>query len=136
MRIFSVLSSPDATARFAVTVFFAVVFLQSGIDKIVDREGNLGWLTGHFKDSPLADLVPLLLTALTALELAAGSFCALGVIFSNFRESGWSIASIGVMFAALALLALITGQRLAKDYAGAAVVAAYFTVALVGLALF
>ncbi len=39
-------------------------------------------------------------------------------------------------YAALMLLALIVGQRFAKDYAGAAVVAAYFAVALIGLALF
>lgn len=136
MRIFSILSSPDATARFAVTAFFAVVFLQSGLDKIFDREGNLGWLSGHFKDSPLRDMVPLLLSTLTAIELAAGVFCALGVLFTDFSRSGWTLASIGVLFATGALLALLFGQRMAKDYAGAAVVAAYFTAALVGLALF
>lgn len=136
MRIFSILSSPDATARFAVTVFFAVVFLQSSIDKIVDRAGNLGWLTDHFKNSALRDLVPLLLTTLTAIELTAGGFCALGVLFTDFSRSGWTLAAIGVLFAAMALLALLFGQRLAKDYAGAAVVAAYFTAAIVGLALF
>ena len=136
MRIFSILSSPDATARFAVTAFFAVVFLQSGLDKIFDRAGNLGWLSEHFKNSALRDVVPLLLTALTAIELAAGGFCALAVLFTDFSRSGWTLASIGILFAAAALLALLFGQRLAKDYAGAAVVAAYFTVAIVGLALF
>jgi diacylglycerol kinase len=35
-----------------------------------------------------------------------------------------------------ALLCLLAGQRLAKDYAGAAVVAAYFAVAVIGVALF
>jgi hypothetical protein len=38
--------------------------------------------------------------------------------------------------AGVALLSLMVGQRFSKDYAGAAVVAAYFTVALLGLALF
>jgi len=136
VRIFSILSSPAAVARFAVTAFFAIAFLQSGLDKIFDREGNLGWLKEHFKNSPLADMVPLLLTVLTGIELAAGVFCALGVIFTNFRDPGWSTASIGVLFATVALLSLLLGQRMAKDYAGAAVVAAYFAVALVGLSLF
>jgi hypothetical protein len=136
VRIFSILSSPDAAARFAVTAFFAVAFLQSGVDKVFDRGGNLEWLTGHFKTSALADMVPLLLSALTAIELAAGGFCALGVIFTDFSVAGWSIAAVGVMLAGLALLALFFGQRMAKDYAGAAVIAAYFVVALVGLALF
>ena len=136
MRIVSILSSPHSIARFGVTAFFAVVFLQSGIDKVLDRAGNLSWLTGHFKDSALAEMVPTLLTVLTALELAAGIFCGLGVLFTDFSREGWCTAAIGLMFATAALLSLLIGQRLAKDYAGAAVVAAYFAVALIGLALF
>lgn len=136
MRVFGILSSPDATARFLVTAFFAIVFLQSAFDKIFDRAGNLSWLTGHFQNSPFADAVPTLLSVLTALELAAGSLCALGALFTDFSSTGWSIASIGMMLSAAALVALLLGQRLAKDYAGAAVLAAYFAVALIGLALF
>lgn len=136
MRILGILSSPDALARFLVTAFFAIAFLQSAFDKIVDREGNLGWLTGHFKDSPLAGQVPLLLTLLTFLELGAGAVCALGVLVTDFSLGGWTIAAVGVMLSGLALLALFLGQRMAKDYAGAAVLAAYFAVAAIGLALF
>ena len=40
------------------------------------------------------------------------------------------------MFLAIALLSLLIGQRFAKDYAGAAVVATYFAVALIGLSAF
>ena len=46
--------------------------------------------------------------------------------------SGGFFASWGLRFATLALLALIFGQRMAKDYGGAAVVAAYMAVALLG----
>jgi hypothetical protein len=136
MRIFTILSSPDAAARFAVTVLFAVVFLQSSLDKMFDRDGNLTWLNDHFQKSPLASSVPLLLTLLTVLEFAAGVFCAIGVVFSDFSRTGWTVAAIGILFADGALLALMVGQRIAKDYAGAAVVAAYFAAGLVGLALF
>jgi len=136
VRIFTILSAPDAAARFFVTAFFAVAFLQSGLDKIFDREGNLGWLTGHFKSSALADLVPFLLSVLTAIELAAGALCGLGVLVTDFSRRGWSIAAVGLLFSGAALMALFFGQRLAKDYAGAAVIAAYFAVALIGLALF
>jgi hypothetical protein len=62
--------------------------------------------------------------------------CGLGVLFTDFSDAGSSIASWGLFFSGLALVSLITGQRLAKDYAGAAVVAAYFAVVLVGLSLF
>ena len=47
-----------------------------------------------------------------------------------------NLASLGLAVSGLALLALVSGQRFAKDYAGAAVVAAYFAVDLVGLLLF
>ena len=42
-----------------VSAFLAILFLQSGIDKVVDRRGNLEWLEGHFAKSPLAGIVPL-----------------------------------------------------------------------------
>jgi uncharacterized membrane protein YphA (DoxX/SURF4 family) len=56
------------------SVFLAILFLQSGIDKIVDRSGNLEWLKGHFANSPLAGIVPALLTAITILAHATRAF--------------------------------------------------------------
>jgi hypothetical protein len=128
---------PLGAARFLVTAFFAVVFLQSAADKVLDREGNLGFLREHFKSSPIPEvMVPVLFWTLTAFEGLAGLLCGLGVLFTNFSSSGSSLASWGLCFAGVALLSLVAGQRLAKDYAGAAVVAAYFAVLLVGLSLF
>ena len=51
------------------SAFLAILFLQSGVDKVVDRRGNLEWLKGHFAKSPLAAMVPLLVTAITILEI-------------------------------------------------------------------
>ena len=39
-----------------VSAFLAILFLQSGIDKVVDRRGNLGCLR-TFSKSPLAGVV-------------------------------------------------------------------------------
>ncbi len=61
-----------------ISAFLAILFLQSGIDKVVDRRGNLDWLKGHFVKSPLAGVVPLMVFAITTLELAAGAFSAIG----------------------------------------------------------
>ena len=128
---------PESAARFLVTAFFAVVFLQSAADKVLDREGNLGFLREHFKSSPIpAELVPLLFWSLTALESLAGVLCGLGILFTDFSRNGSSLAAWGVFVAGLALVSLLAGQRLAKDYAGAAVIAAYFAVAVIGLRLF
>jgi hypothetical protein len=128
---------PLSAARFLVTAFFAVVFLQSAADKVLDREGNLGFLREHFKSSPIPEvMVPTLFWILTSFEALAGVLCGLGVLITDFGDSGSTFASWGLFFSGLALLCLVTGQRLAKDYAGAAVVAAYFAVVLVGLSLF
>jgi uncharacterized membrane protein YphA (DoxX/SURF4 family) len=113
----------------------AVLFLQSGLDKIFDRDGNLAWLTEHFSKSPLADMVVPMLTVITVIELAAGAFSALGALVLLFG-GGTSLALIGAMFATLALLTLFVGQRLAKDYAGAAVLVGYFLLGLAALYLF
>jgi putative oxidoreductase len=129
--------APDLIGRFLVTAFFAVVFLQSALDKLTDSAGNLEFLAGHFKNSPFPpSMVTRMFWILTALEATAGILCGLGLVFFSFTRAGLNLASLGLTVSSLALLALITGQRFAKDYAGAAVVAAYFAVALVGLIFF
>ena len=50
-------SPPLRLAQLFTCAFLAILFLQSGIDKVVDRSGNLEWLTGHFASSPLAGLL-------------------------------------------------------------------------------
>jgi len=117
-----------------VAAFLAILFLQSGIDKIVDRRGNLEWLKGHFAKSPLAGTVPALLTAITILEVAAGVLSALGcVLVLVTRDS--TVAFCGAVISAAAIIALFFGQRVAKDYAGAAVLVPYFLLALVAIYL-
>ena len=114
--------------------FLAILFLQSGVDKIVDRRGNLEWLKGHFAKSPLAGTVPALLTAITILELAAGVLSALGcVLLLLLRDS--TVAFCGAVISAAAIIALFFGQRVAKDYAGAAVLVPYFLLALFAIYL-
>jgi hypothetical protein len=131
------IADAGAIVRFLVTTFFAVVFLQSGLDKLIDRAGNLAYMRDVFRKSPLpAAVVPLLLGILTALEVSAGVLCALGIVGGSFRHEGVGIAALGVGLSGLTLVGLIAGQRLAKDYAGAAVIAAYFAVALIGLDAF
>jgi hypothetical protein len=114
------------------SAFLAILFLQSGIDKVVDRRGNLEWLKEHFAKSQLAGMVPALLTAITILETAAGVLSALGCVVIIFSRDS-TIAFCGAAVSALAIIALFFGQRIAKDYAGAAVLVPYFLLALVAI---
>ena len=127
------LHTPEAAAwllQAFISAFLAILFLQSGIDKIIDRRGNLEWLTGHFAKSPLAGMVPAMVTAITILELAAGSLSALGCLFVVLTRNS-TFAFYGAVLAAISIIALFFGQRLAKDYAGAATLVPYFLLALV-----
>ena len=120
--------------RLAVTAFFAVAFLQSAVDKMVDRPGNLEYLTGHFASSPLRGLVQPMFLAITILEAVAGVLCGLGAL-CLLVGCGTGLALWGLIFSLIALLCLFFGQRLAKDYGGAVVIASYYAVALLGLIL-
>jgi hypothetical protein len=112
-----------------VSAFLAILFLQSGIDKIVDRRGNLEWLKGHFSKSPLAGIVPLMATAITILEIAAGALSATGCALIVFSRDS-TVAFYGALVAAVSIIALFFGQRMAKEYAGAAILVPYFLLAL------
>ena len=132
----AVLRGQEATyvMQILASAFLAILFLQSGTDKVLDRGGNLEWLKGHFAKSRLAGIVPLLLTALTVLEIAAGVLSALGcVLVLVMRDS--TVAFYGAVTSAAAIIALFFGQRIAKDYAGAAVLVPYFLFALAAIYL-
>ena len=116
------------------SVVLAILFLQSGIDKVVDRRGNLEWLTGHFSKSPFAGIVPALLICITILEVAAGSLSAVGCVLVILLKDS-TIAFYGAILSAAAITTLFFGQRIAKEYAGAAVLVPYFLLTLVAIYL-
>jgi diacylglycerol kinase len=116
------------------SAFLGILFLQSGIDKIVDRRGNLEFLQGHFAKSPLSGMVPLLVTLITVLELLAGVLSAIGCILNVVMHEP-TVAFYGAVISAFSILALFFGQRMAKDYAGAAVLVSYFLLSLVAIYL-
>src|ERR1700681_922766 len=117
-----------------VSAFLAILFLQSGIDKVVDRRGNLEWLKGHFAKSPLAGMVPLMMIAITILELAAGTFTVVACVLIIFLRDPIG-AFYGALLSAVPILALFFGQRISKDYAGAAILVPYFLLTLVAIYL-
>jgi hypothetical protein len=116
------------------SAFLAILFLQSGVDKVVDRRGNLEWLKGHFAKSPLAGFVPAMVTLITILELVAGALSAVGCVWIFFRHDS-AIAFYGAVAAGFSILALFFGQRMAKDYPGAATLVPYFLLVLAAIYL-
>jgi hypothetical protein len=129
------LSEGTYVMQIFASVFLAILFLQSGIDKIIDRRGNFEWLKGHFAKSPLAGIVPALLICITILEVAAGMLSAVGCVLVVLLKDS-TIAFYGAILSAAAITALFFGQRIAKEYAGAAVLVPYFLLSLLAIYLF
>lgn len=115
-----------------ISTFLAILFIQSGLDKVLDWKGNLEWLTGHFSKSFLAGTVPLLLSTLTLVEIAAGVVSAVGAIEALVYKS-FCWAFLGTLLSGISLVMLFFGQRIAKDYAGAGGLVPYFILVIIDL---
>lgn len=112
-----------------IAAFVAIVFLQSGLDKLFDWKGNVSWLKRHFEKTPLGSGVPLLLGIVTLFELLAGILAVFGAIYYVTNGSSFWIIQ-GLLVSMIALLMLLFGQRVAKDYEGAKTIAIYFGITL------
>ena len=117
------------------SIFFSIVFFQSGIDKIVDRKGNLNFFESHFKNTLFHKVHSQALTALMLLELIAAILCAYGCIHSFvYKDTGFIF--YGLLVTSFVLLSLLLGQRIAKDYVGAADIAIYFILCIITIISF
>lgn len=129
--------SPEAASfilQILVSAFLAILFLQSGIDKVVDRRGNRAFLDQHFAKSPLAGTVGPMFAFITILEISAGALSGIGCAVLILTRDP-TVAFLGAVLGAINLCALFFGQRVAKDYVGAAVLVPYFLVAIAGIFL-
>lgn len=111
-------------------LFIAILFIQSGLDKVFDWKGNLDWLSGHFSKTFLAPMVPAMVATITVTELATGFVSAAGIIYF-FATGSMGAVFVGSVIGAASITALFFGQRIAKDYPGAAVLVPYFLLMLV-----
>jgi uncharacterized membrane protein YphA (DoxX/SURF4 family) len=119
-------------AAVLILVFLIVTFIQSGVDKLIDWKGNVSFITGNFKNSPLKNFVPLLLAIVLIIEITAGVLMIIG-LYQIYTSETLEIALLGIELSAIALIFLLIGQRLAKDYAGAMSLAVYFIITILGI---
>ena len=117
------------------SIFFAIVFFQSGIDKVIDRKGNINFFENHFKNTLFHKIHAQALTALMLLELIAASLCAYGCIYSIVYKNT-DFIFYGLLVTSFILLSLLLGQRIAKDYVGAADITIYFILCVITIISF
>ncbi len=95
--------------------FNGVLFTQSGLDKVFHYQGNLDYFKDHFKKSPLASTVGLLMPVITLLETSAGLISLVGlVLLLAGSDLGPTTAALGMCLGGVSLVSLFFGQPFSK----------------------
>lgn len=105
-------------------IVLVILWLQSGFDKVFNFKDNYDWLKEHFSKSILKGMVKFIFVTLTIFEVSAG-ISALTAIIEIWFFKTWYFPFIACFMSMLSLTALFFGQRLAKDYGGAASLVSY-----------
>ena len=123
---------PLVLCQIFIAMFLIIVFLQSSMDKIFDRKGNLDFFKSHFSKTIFKNFTPYLLSIITIFELTGTLILAYGVYYA-FAERTTLWIFYGFVILSITLLFLLLGQRLAKDYVGAADLVPYFMLIMLGI---
>ena len=123
---------PMELCQIFIAIFLFIAFFQSGLDKVIDRKGNLDFLKAHFSDSPTIKIIPTMLLILTFLEIIGSLMLCYGVYYAFVNRSTLWIF-YGFVVIALTIIILFAGQRIAKDYLGAADLVPYFILIMLGI---
>ena len=123
---------PMELCQILIAIFLFIAFFQSGLDKIIDKKGNLEFLKMHFSNSPLIQIIPFMLLILTFLEIIGSLMLGYGVYYAFvYRSTLWIF--YGFVLLAITIIILFAGQRIAKDYLGAADLVPYFILIMLGI---
>ena len=125
---------PPKITLFFILLFFSIVFIQSGLDKLFDKKGNISFLIELLGKAFKEPLILLAFYVVTVLEILSGLLCFVGIIEILFKGTS-KAGLIGMILGSTALLVLLFGQRVAKNYEGAKTITIYFILAMMGLAL-
>ena len=117
-----------------IYIFFFILFLQSGLDKIFNWKKELKWIKSHFEKTIFKSFVPTLLFALMLLEMTTALMCVFSVV-NFFYLIHEFFPFFALFFSSCTFLCLFLGQRVAKDYQGALSITVYFGINLWALFL-
>lgn len=105
-------------------LFLAITFLQSGLDKILDWNGNVSWLKEHFSKTFMGKMVEINVAIILVMETVAGLLAILG-IYQLIVNDNATLGFYASILSTITLLLLLFGQRVAKDYDGARTIVIY-----------
>ncbi|HNQ13126.1 MAG TPA: DoxX family protein [Bacteroidia bacterium] len=113
-------------------MFWTILFLQSGLDKVWHYKSEKGWIVQKFSRTVFAPIMPLVFLLLTSAEVIAGTLNLVSAIMIIFFGS--TILSLpAAVVSCLTILLLFTGLRFAKDYQSAALLTGYIVLGMINV---
>ena len=123
---------PLVLCQILIALFLIVVFLQSSLDKIFERNSNLAFFQSHFSETILRHFTSYLLTIITIFELIGALALIYGVYYAFAAKTTLWIF-YGFVILAITIIFLLIGQRIAKDYVAASQLVPYFILIMLGI---
>lgn len=112
-------------------LIFAIVWLQSGVSKLIGFKGELAYFNQQFKSTwGIKHMVKESLVLITVLEIGSG-LIQIAAIYSLWASQDLILCYWAGLTNLFTLFTLITGQRMAKDYAGAQGIMVYIVAAMI-----
>ena len=68
----------------SIACFWAIIFIQSGMDKVLDLKGNVDWLKGHFAKTFIGKFTGPLVIVI-AISIAGSTSKVQLIAISNFN---------------------------------------------------
>lgn len=118
-----------------ILLFFAVTYIFSFTEKIIFYNESIDFYKNHFQYTLLKNKVPILIALLLIFEFILSILSIVAIYFLIIHHSS-QIAIVSLLISALTLITMLIGQRFAKDYSGAATIALYFLINIIGLLTF
>ena len=118
-------------AEILILFFILISFLFSALEKIFNWNSSIVYYKDHFKNSFIKNYIRPLLIIVIFSEIIT---CILGSIgtYLILKERDFKFALFTTIAATITLFALLIGQRIAKDYAGAANITIYIILTILG----
>jgi hypothetical protein len=117
-----------------ILLFLIITFGVSVIEKLVDWKGTISYIEENFKNTFVKNFIKPLIGFLLVWEIFSLFFLIIGT-YQLFNSQEKRFALLGCVFSTVAILYMLIGQRIAKDYPGATSLAVYFLICVFGVSL-
>ncbi len=122
------------TAQILILTYITITFAYSAMEKMLKWKSSVAFYQSHFKNTFLQKYIPSSLWIVIILEIITIIVSLIG-IFQILTSENKQFGLYGLILAAITLIGLMIGQRIAKDYAGAMNITIYFILIVFGIFL-